>query len=279
MFLIVVLFAAHPVLAEENCLGCHNPISQFKVKHPAVDMGCSSCHNAPHAKKKAVLSLAAEVPGLCFNCHDKSMMEKKSVHPPVAGGMCISCHNPHGSANAKLLVSQVPDLCFQCHDKSMIEKKTLHAPVAAGMCTSCHNPHATDNARMLVAAIPALCFQCHATDAMAKKNVHVAAAEGKCLTCHNPHSAENNFILTSLVEEHCQSCHDEQRTGKHVMIHASPGDSHPLSGKPDPLRPGFKLSCASCHNPHASVHPISTKDMRDPAKICLQCHTKIIVPQ
>jgi len=277
--IFLVLFSAKAVIAEENCLGCHDPINKLKIKHPAVDMGCNSCHNAPHAKKKAVLSLTAEIPDLCFNCHDKAMVGKKAVHTPVAGGMCTSCHNPHGSANPKMLVAEIPDLCFTCHDKAMVEKKSLHAPVAAGMCMSCHNPHSSDNPGVLVAAIPALCFQCHATDAMAKKNVHVAAAQGKCLTCHTPHSSENSFILTSLVEEHCESCHDDQRTGRHVMVRVSPGDNHPLAGKTDPLRAGLKLTCASCHNPHAAVHPISTKDLRDPAKICLQCHKKINVGQ
>jgi predicted CXXCH cytochrome family protein len=227
----LVFAVLHPgaAAAEEACLKCHVAISKLKVKHPALDMGCNSCHNTPHAKKKAELSLSAEVPDLCFNCHDKSMTEKKFVHTAVAAGMCLSCHNPH----------------------------------------------ATDNPGMTVAAVPNLCFQCHETDAMVKKNVHVAAAQGKCLTCHNPHSSENSYVLTSLVEEHCEACHDDQRSGRHVMVRVSPGDNHPISGKPDPLRPGKMISCSSCHNPHASEQRISTKNLKDPSTICRRCHSKI----
>jgi predicted CXXCH cytochrome family protein len=170
-----------------------------------------------------------------------------------------------------------PDLCYTCHDKKLFEKKSLHAPVAGGTCGSCHNPHKSDNPKMLTAAIPNLCFQCHATDTIKKKAIHARAAQGQCLVCHNPHSSENSYILTNLVEEHCESCHDDQRSGKHVMARVSPGDNHPISGKPDPLRPGAKLACASCHNPHASSQRVSTKDIKDSSSLCLRCHTKIVV--
>ena len=41
----------------------------------------------------------------------------KSSHEPAAGGKCTACHQPHGSANAKLATRLGPDLCYGCHAK------------------------------------------------------------------------------------------------------------------------------------------------------------------
>ena len=213
------------------CLDCHPDKKEGKAVHPAVEMGCSSCHTGLHQGEKPAPKLASPVPDLCFTCHDKSGFEKKSVHAPVAGGMCLSCHNPHASGVPKLLVAAVPDLCFSCHDKKSLAKMTAH----------------------------------------------VSAAGGQCLTCHNPHGSDGAFVLNQLVEGHCESCHDEA-TPRHVMLRISPGDSHPLKGRPDPLSKGKDLGCPSCHNPHASDQQrISTKGLKSPVPLCLRCHKKIMV--
>jgi predicted CXXCH cytochrome family protein len=113
---------------------------------------------------------------------------------------------------------------------------------------------------------------------MAKKNVHASAAEGQCLVCHNAHGSDSAFVLTQLVEGHCEACHEEQESGRHVMRRVSPGDTHPVKGKTDPLHPGKDLSCVSCHNPHVAKpgKQIPEKAKR-PEDICRQCHRKIKV--
>lgn len=217
--------------ADPPCLDCHADKKKFAVVHPAVEMGCASCHSGTHAGKRPAPKLA----------------------------------------------SQVPDLCYGCHDKDQILKARSHAPVADGLCTACHDPHGSGQPKLLSAPVPALCFTCHSADTLAKKNVHASAAQGKCLTCHSPHSSASAYVLTQLVEEHCLSCHDDI-TDKHVLARVSPGDSHPLQGKPDPLRTGKNLACASCHNPHAEgqgkAEPLSK---REPGPVCLRCHQKIRV--
>jgi predicted CXXCH cytochrome family protein len=145
------------------------------------------------------------------------------------------------------------------------------------MCSSCHNPHGSDQPKLLVAAIPALCFTCHSQDSLVKKNLHATAVQGKCLTCHAPHASDRAYVLTSLVEEHCLSCHAEEATPKHVMARISPGDNHPLQGKPDPLHKGKALSCTSCHNPHISPGKSAPVKSREPGELCIQCHQKIRV--
>ena len=48
--------------------------------------------------------LVKEGAALCSECHD-DLANGTSVHAPVKDGKCTGCHNPHGSANRKLLVA------------------------------------------------------------------------------------------------------------------------------------------------------------------------------
>lgn len=63
------------------------------------------------------------------------------MHPPVAGGLCLSCHEPHKTKEDKLIMSKVPELCFVYHDNSDFKGKIGHYPVKEDMCTTCHLPH------------------------------------------------------------------------------------------------------------------------------------------
>lgn len=224
----------------------------------------------------APLPLFAEAMS-CLDCHPDKR-EGTTVHAAIEMG-CSSCHvgEHQGEKPAPKLSLDVPDLCYTCHDKTIFEKKKLHTPVAAGMCVSCHDPHATSRVKLLKAAVPELCFTCHDKKTMPRSEAHVSAAGGKCLTCHDPHGSDGAFILIQLMESHCQECHGEA-TPKHVMRRVSPGDSHPLKGRPDPLRPGNELACSSCHNPHTpDQERISVRDPKGPAALCLQCHKQIMV--
>ncbi len=236
-FLVIILLllaSSAGAAGEAPCLGCHSAMRSGKVIHAAVDMGCDSCHRGLHNGEKPFPTLATAAPDLCFSCHDKTMFGNKTLHAPVASGMCLSCHTPHSSAVPKLLQNAVPELCFTCHEQK----------------------------KMLMTAS------------------HIKAAGGQCLTCHNPHASDRSFVLTQLVEEHCNACHEEQTSDLHVMARVSPGDRHPLKDRPDPLRKGRQLSCSSCHNPHAAKkEQVSTKDLNDPANLCLRCHRKVNVGQ
>jgi predicted CXXCH cytochrome family protein len=226
-FVSLAFFWANRSDADEDCLTCHPVFNDLKVRHAALDMGCGSCHDKPHAKEKAVLSLTAEVPDLCYSCHDKALFAKKNQHAPVAGGMCLSCHNPHGSTVPKLLVSQVPELCYTCHDKGAFSKKTVHAPVKDGQCAFCHAPHASDEPFNLTQPVFSLCTTCHDKQASGR---HVTMSldplgnhpvksktdptrpgrELTCTSCHTPHTsgAKRLFVNDRVsVESLCLHCH------------------------------------------------------------------------
>ena len=126
------LLPLSPSASEPQCLDCHPDKREEKVVHPAIDMGCSSCHVGNHQGEKPAPKLTTTVPDLCFTCHDKTAFDKKVLHAPVAGGMCGSCHNPHASDNPRMLIAAVPDLCFSSHDKNALGKKDAHVKAAAG---------------------------------------------------------------------------------------------------------------------------------------------------
>jgi len=219
----------------------------------------------------------------CADCH-ADLTADKTAHAAVAMG-CESCHTaidptdiPHKIKNniKKGLSAEQPDLCFSCHDKAQFSKTNAHAALSMG-CTSCHNPHASKYPKLLSSPMPDICYTCHDKSAFTKKDVHPPVATGGCSTCHQPHSGDIARLLTSPVPDLCIMCHEKMSSGKHVMAGHGSGN-HPLSGRPDPSRPGKELSCISCHSPHASdLATLFTGAQGYPKSICLTCHRKIMV--
>ncbi len=173
------------------CYGCHDK-QKFtqSTAHPALGMGCTTCHD-PHGGKKAKL-LSAEVPDLCFTCHDKAEFSRKNVHPPVEAGMCLSCHDPHSSPQPGMLVKPYIQLCSECHDQIIKKPHAIAGFNAEGhpvgkekkdrkgkvlppandpkrpgklfTCASCHNPHSSDYSKLFrypAKASMELCVNCH----------------------------------------------------------------------------------------------------------------------
>jgi predicted CXXCH cytochrome family protein len=258
---------------QPDCLMCHEPLSKEPVVHPALQMGCPTCHSAidaadiPHKiTNKIAKGLSSDQPDLCYDCHDKSMFSKKEVHPALGMG-CTSCHNPHSSKNSKLLISEPPDLCYNCHDKTKFDGKTVHPPVMGGMCTGCHSPHSSDTGKLLLSKPPALCFNCHDKTTFEKRKQHMPVASGLCLTCHSPHVSANLALLVKPMFDLCISCHKTQASGTHVL--AGLRGSHPIKqGTPDPSRQGRDMGCSSCHNPHGS----DFDKLFYQQGICKKCH-------
>jgi predicted CXXCH cytochrome family protein len=191
---VIFLAALHLVVvatagaAEKTCIDCHKKVFSKRVVHAPLnqyvrmEQGCELCHTAPHAKKKGALSLAAPVPDLCFMCHDKAAFSKQNIHPPVAGGDCLTCHNPHSADAPRLLNQPVPFICQNCHPDKTSGKHILGGygfgdnhpiqgridPSRKGQelgCASCHNPHSSQKKNLFVndeAGSPEnLCLLCH----------------------------------------------------------------------------------------------------------------------
>ncbi len=235
------------------CFNCHDQgMFSKKSRHPALDMGCTSCHD-PHSSDNEKM-LISSPPDLCYNCHDNGMFSKKVVHPALQMG-CTTCHDPHSSdAGGRMLLSEPPDLCFNCHDQTQFSGEgNIHPPVAAGMCTSCHNPHSESQEKLLLKEPPDLCFNCHDRKIFEGDVVHTPVQIGMCTTCHNPHKSKSEKLLQSSPPDLCFNCHDSKPfTRKNV---------HP------PVAAGM---CTECHQPHAGMEIKLLKNR--PIRICLKCH-------
>lgn len=285
--LMTLFFQSAAFSAEIDCLKCHADLAKQKYVHPALQMGCTACHDSidasvvPHkSTNKDAKGLSSGQPDLCYGCHDKKEFTEKTVHPALEMG-CTSCHNPHSSKYEKLLKAEQPDLCMECHDKEEFTKKTVHPALEMG-CTSCHKPHSSKHEKLLKAAPPDLCMDCHDQSNFNKKDVHKPVAKGMCMTCHAPHSSDYTSLLRQLPIRTCLKCHEDVRKSPHAITgFDSPG--HPIGllkrgtkeFPDDPARPGKKFYCGSCHNPHSSDSPYLFRYKGTMAMdICINCHKK-----
>ncbi|MFQ5503740.1 MAG: cytochrome c3 family protein [Planctomycetota bacterium] len=186
----------------ELCFGCHANIAEktakSEVKHGALDQdrSCLHCHD-PHAA--GFSRLLRQTPAdLCLSCHDTPMLTETGMlpnmkshlaanpehHTPVRQGECSACHEPHGSANRRLLRRSYPEefyapfaveryqLCFSCHEKEKIlvaetetltafrnGKKNLHFvhvndPLKGRTCRACHDVHASKSPKQIRSTVP-----------------------------------------------------------------------------------------------------------------------------
>jgi predicted CXXCH cytochrome family protein len=214
MTLLIVLGLYNVAWGAVDCLKCHGDLVRKKVVHPAVKMGCQSCHSlidatvTPHRETTGTdMGLSSDTPDLCYGCHDKSAFTgKKIVHPPVRKGFCRFCHLPHQSDNEYLLRDKMPELCYECHITNDFTHEDVHAPVRRGKCTSCHQPHEADRKFLLIGEINKVCLSCHKQVALqphveegvtgghpigTESEVTVGGRKIKltCISCHKPHSS------------------------------------------------------------------------------------------
>jgi len=121
----------------------------YFVHEPYRKKECGSCHD-----QNDVGSLVKLEPALCYMCHDDFNTKFTSLHGPVDGGYCSTCHLPHMSKNEHLLVGPDNDLCFPCHVKEEVERPKAHVDIGDDLCIKCHDPHGTNNPHRLKNMIP-----------------------------------------------------------------------------------------------------------------------------
>ncbi|MHB8843807.1 MAG: cytochrome c3 family protein [Nitrospirota bacterium] len=152
-----ILAAAPAVSAEEpDCAACHEQQTSGKVVHPAISMGCVSCHSAvdasevPHTfTNRNARGLAARIKDLCFSCHDRKQFTGTTVHGALMLG-CTSCHDPHVSDYEHVLKQEIPGLCLNCHEERLTRPDgRTHVLAGNEACAACHNPHATNTPKLV----------------------------------------------------------------------------------------------------------------------------------
>jgi len=277
------------------CLDCHDPSSEDLQKahrnQPFATANCVQCHD-PH--QSVMPKLMA-----------------KFTHPPFADKQCEVCHAPAKDGKVVLTQDNVKALCVMCHDEKakQIETAKVQHPGAAGDCTDCHNPHASREPGLPKTNGVEICLACHTDIAeLAKKQVHhqPAFVQG-CGTCHEPHGGERDKLLRAQGNALCLECHgpdatpqedksahllkifngavglpdDYYKKNKVPVLPLRYGKGHPIAGHPvsDVMDPADitkvreKLSCLTCHQPHASTHQdLLVKDQENNTAFCATCH-------
>jgi predicted CXXCH cytochrome family protein len=127
----------NPGNSPETCFQCHlDKRAQFDLPshHPVVEgkMSCVDCHD-PH--KGSVIANGGEGGGtelessneVCTRCHIAQAGPFVFEHEAMREG-CVTCHNPHGSVNARLLISRNQTLCLRCH----FQQQTANGKIIIG---------------------------------------------------------------------------------------------------------------------------------------------------
>jgi DmsE family decaheme c-type cytochrome len=106
----------------KTCAACHTAVwAQFQRPHrhkvPEGGMACTACHN-PHSSfinRNLRLAHGSSEIG-CFSCHSDKRGPFVFDHAPVQTEPCSVCHEPHGSANPRMLTRhEVSFQCLECH--------------------------------------------------------------------------------------------------------------------------------------------------------------------
>jgi predicted CXXCH cytochrome family protein len=203
----------------------------------------------------------------CAACHELRPKEtdKKPVNLATFSDMA-----PEAKAENISSVST----CYSCH-KKITSYPFVHGPASVWSCLSCHDPDSVPRYN-IPETEAVICFTCHTeqdAEWHSKKYIHGPVNIGKCAICHSPHSSNYPHNLVKPVWDLCTSCHRDKKSGKHVLGGMFFKEGHPTKGRPDPLRKGKELSCASCHNPHASDYPkLWALNAKGAFDLCLKCH-------
>ncbi len=235
-------------------------LKRFYVHGNPAALNCKECHKLRRGKynfKRIVPARSTCTTG----CHT-DMGKSAHVHGPVGAGVCISCHNPHGSYNKMAMARTGQDLCVVCHQAKIEEfsDSVIHEPVKEG-CVSCHNPHESAMRFQLRgngASVSSLCFNCHESEIFTKSHRHGPVGAGDCIACHTPHAGKHKNLLIASPEkgEVCFQCHKDRQqefTMKHVH---------------DPVQE----NCNKCHDPHSSE--VRFQLHKEGSELCLDCHDK-----
>jgi predicted CXXCH cytochrome family protein len=256
--------------ATANCVQCHDPHQSTMPKlmarftHPPfADKQCEVCH-APAKDGKVVLT-QADAKSLCVTCHDEKakQIESAKVQHPGAAGDCTDCHNPHASRQPGLPKTNSVDICLGCHTDiaDLAKKQVRHQPAFVQGCATCHEPHGGEREKLLRASGNALCLECHGPDSVPQQDT----------------SAHLFKIFNGTVS----LPDDYYKKNKVPILPLKYGKGHPIAGHPvsdvvDPTnvtKVYVRLSCLTCHQPHASAHPnLLVKDQEDNTAFCATCH-------
>jgi DmsE family decaheme c-type cytochrome len=107
-----------------QCASCHLSVwaafqKPYKHRLPEGAMSCTNCHNPHSSNLPQSMRVAFGNEPTCFQCHSDKRGPFVFEHAPVRFEGCMACHEPHGSANPRMLIRhEVRLVCLECHANS-----------------------------------------------------------------------------------------------------------------------------------------------------------------
>ena len=96
-------------------------------------MSCVDCHDPHGSILRASTQPYAANDRPCFGCHGNLRGPFTFEHAPVRLEGCGACHEPHGSANPRMLArAEVRYLCLECHSNLPAAPPPITNPPALG---------------------------------------------------------------------------------------------------------------------------------------------------
>jgi len=185
----------------------------------------------------------------CLTCHPEKK-QGKFVHSAVGMG-CENCHQTT-SENKKTTVTLVAtgrDLCALCHEAS--KDPVQHGPYKNGQCLTCHDPHSSEFKAQTRAEVNSLCLACHGLQQVRGETVTLFGSQK---------ISKADFEAIPKIEL------------DPTLRFGHPWVTHPVAQVADPLHKGEKMSCLSCHTPHASAQENLIVSVKGAGNVCFACH-------
>jgi predicted CXXCH cytochrome family protein len=188
----------------------------------------------------------------CLTCHPEKK-EGKFVHSAVGMG-CENCHQAISEKNKTTitLVATGGDLCAKCHETR--KDPVLHGPYKNGQCLTCHDPHSSEFKAQTRAAGNSLCLECHAPKRGTAETVTLFSLQ---------RISKADFEAIPKIEL------------DPTLRFGHPRATHPVAEVADPLHEGERMSCLSCHAPHASTLQNLLVSAKGGGDVCHACHRAI----
>jgi predicted CXXCH cytochrome family protein len=293
----------NPKADTAQCIQCHADKTKGKFVHEVVSTGCLTCHVIRKVRDTTRVNLKTPTPAtLCFQCHaDKQPAQNQGrIHPPAVRD-CLTCHDPHTSANEDLLIKPTSgatakeNLCLSCHsigvDVFKGGSRHLALDMGCGVCHSTHkvgDPTKPEFAYHLTKDIPELCLDCHdAKDpTLATAHGNQPFATANCTQCHAPHESPAPKLAQKVLhppyaDKSCDMCHQPAKDGKVVLttpdVNSLCQTCHADQAKEIQTakvqHPGAMGDCTQCHSPHAGRSPGLLQS--NPVAVCLTCHSDL----
>jgi predicted CXXCH cytochrome family protein len=255
-----------PYGPSKMCLSCHDGAMAVGLvaSRPSTEPIVMSRRTIPPGPSDLTEDLSDDHPiGFRYDRalanRDRQLKNPDIVTPLLPMGShnevhCTTCHDPHDNSLGDFL--RIPDvrsaICLSCHDMD-----GWHS-----------GSHGTSTARVRARGV-------NRDDRLPYDTV----ADNGCTSCHKVHSADSRerLLRHRLLDDNCLTCHDgsvakdniasemRKRSAHNVLIGQNRHDPNE-----DPRIMPRHVTCADCHNPHATSAGVSRNVVSSTPKVAVE---------